>query len=564
MRMDADKATFPLIDLSSKDMACNVNGDTGVARTVVASAGDEFTFNWRTTPDGSKPGTIDRGHKGPCAVYMKKVDSPMDPGSGDGWFKIWQDGYDASTDKWCTDKLVDTNGLLSVNTPSDIAQGYYLVRPELLALHAADSQHQPQYYTGCAQVFIKSSGSVTPPTVSIPGYNSLNDKSDSFNIYDQPMALPYPIPGPAPYATGNKKRSLNIHRRDTTPNIIGLKPDNCICQNGNWCGVEVSSSNDQASCWKTAQECWTQGKECYDRASPAGNEGCRAWEKKCSALNDACNAGDYNQPANKGKDLTPASFFMNIACPAPYIGQGQAAGGGPDHSGSAGYSPPAPAPSSAQSSVAAPIMTAASSTDTATAASSADSSSTAMAEVTTPAGSGAAAASSTTSSSSNDASAAAASSNEPTTTSTTYVATTTITATTTPMSESTATSTEECDDASATESAAEPTDDGSSEEDCTDEMTSTTTDMPSASGSAKAAEVQVSTTTTATTTATGAASAANASESAKPTTMATITAAPSSCFCAATVTVTQTITVPAVAPKMAKRHLEEHLAHLHH
>ena len=568
MRKDPAKASFPLIDLGSPDMACNVDGDSGVNRTILASAGDEFTFNWRTWPDGSHPGTIDKGHKGPCAVYMKKVDDPMAAGSGDGWFKIWQDGYDETSDQWCTDKLIANNGMMSVNTPSDIAQGYYLIRPELLALHAAAGQHQPQYYTGCAQVYLKSSGSASPPTVSIPGYNDINDKSDTFNIYDKPMALPYPIPGPAPYSTGNKKRSLNVHRRDTTPaNIVGLKPDTCICQNGNWCGVEVPSSTNQDSCWKTGEQCWAQGKDCYDHASPAGNLGCKAWEAKCQAINDACTAGNYNQPDNKGKDITPPEMFMTASCPAPYTGVGQAAGGGSDHTGSGGsshsgssssapasstYSQGSSAAASASDYASSWMVPTGSSTDSAASAATDASSSSAMGygygSPASSSGSDATAGSSSTASS--------AASNEPTTTSTIFAGTVTVTSTTTGSGVE-ATSTDECageedttssSAASATggttdtaSAAAAATTTGSSssdsgEEDCTDEPSSATSSGAEAAG--------VSTTSAS---------------------MPMITTGPSASDCGGVVTITQTVTsyTAAAAPKMAKRHVEGPRRHAH-
>jgi hypothetical protein len=40
-------------------------------------------------------------------AYLKKVTSATsDTGIGSGWFKIAQDGYDTSSTKWATEKLV--------------------------------------------------------------------------------------------------------------------------------------------------------------------------------------------------------------------------------------------------------------------------------------------------------------------------------------------------------------------------------------------------------------------------------------------------------------------------
>lgn len=79
-------------DLASNDMACGFNGDKGVPRVVSVPQSAQLTFEFRLWPDGSNPGSIDPSHKGPCAVYMKKVDNAMaDLGYGNGWFKIWDE-----------------------------------------------------------------------------------------------------------------------------------------------------------------------------------------------------------------------------------------------------------------------------------------------------------------------------------------------------------------------------------------------------------------------------------------------------------------------------------------
>ena len=65
-----------------------------VERVCPASAGSTLTFEWHDRPDDLTSGPIDPSHRGPCAVYMKKVDSAVtnDTASGDGWFKICMEG----------------------------------------------------------------------------------------------------------------------------------------------------------------------------------------------------------------------------------------------------------------------------------------------------------------------------------------------------------------------------------------------------------------------------------------------------------------------------------------
>jgi hypothetical protein len=190
---------------------------------------------------------------------MKKVDDATadDNAAGEGWFKIYHSGFDESAGKWCTEKLIDNSGFLSVRVPSDIEDGYYLVRTELLALHNAAYADplDPQFFVNCAQIFVQGGGSAKPETVSIgEGTYSLDTPGLKYNIYEKPLKLPYPIPGPAVYEGKSvAERSVGddaLERRDTTAaQAKGMKPAGCILQRDNWCGVEVPDYSDETGCW---------------------------------------------------------------------------------------------------------------------------------------------------------------------------------------------------------------------------------------------------------------------------------------------------------------------------
>jgi Auxiliary Activity family 9 (formerly GH61) len=185
-----------------------------------------------------------------CKVYMKKVDSAIaDTATGDGWFKIWDQGYDESTQEWCTKKLIDNGGFLSVDLPKGLVGGYYLVRPELLALHEVPDANNPQYYVGCGQIFLQSSGNlVAASTVAIPGQVHLGDAADKFNIYDEPLKLPYVLPGPA--VSSLKLGGSTTQNQQTE----GFKPAGCICESGSgFCGVEVPDYDDEDGCYDVSQ-----------------------------------------------------------------------------------------------------------------------------------------------------------------------------------------------------------------------------------------------------------------------------------------------------------------------
>lgn len=228
-----------------------VNGKNGVARVCGAKAGSKITFEYRYWPDGSQPGAIDISHKGPCEVYMKKVDSAIkDQAIGGGWFSIYRDDYDSASKKWCTEKLITNNGYLSVTIPKDLQPGNYLIRPAMLALHQADKYPpDPQFYVGCAQVFLTSNGAAKPQnTVSIPGYVSFKDPAMTYHVWDNELK-PFQWFGATPYTGGSgTKRDLEV-RADTLKQTEGFEPPNCLIRNNNWCGTKLPASTDEGSCW---------------------------------------------------------------------------------------------------------------------------------------------------------------------------------------------------------------------------------------------------------------------------------------------------------------------------
>ncbi|CAI6332511.1 unnamed protein product [Periconia digitata] len=309
MRKDPAKTTFPINNYASDDMACNVDGTTGVSRVQPIKDGSTLTFEMRSWPDDKSKESLARQHYGPCAFYLKKVSSAVeDKGAGDGWFKLYEQGYNKDTDRWCTDDLIDNKGHFSVKIPENLAGGYYLARPEVLALHNA-TNGDGQFYLGCGQIFVDSKGDLGPEkgsTVSIPGYVKAGDPSVQFNIYNKKNDQ-YKVAGP-PVA----KLVSGASSKSETTQTEGLKPEGCILENGNWCGKEVSSYSDEKGCWASGEECWAQDKKCWAEAGPTGGKLCKIWSAKCTAMNDACTAKQFTGPPNKGKDLTPEKAKIDV------------------------------------------------------------------------------------------------------------------------------------------------------------------------------------------------------------------------------------------------------------
>lgn len=209
---------------------------------------------------------MDASHKGPCAIYMKYMAFLTTAGGhGPGvsmpynivsceysdvsqWFKIWDEGYDEVTKQWCTEKIMQNNGLLSIRVPKDLLAGEYLVRTELLSLHEADKKPaQPQWYISCAQIALNSTGTASPVnTVTIPGYVKSNEPSLTYNIYNTPR-LPYQVPGPARYESGKSK--ADFIKQDSSKLLkIGQLPSNAVLTNGNWWTKDVPTYTDEEGC----------------------------------------------------------------------------------------------------------------------------------------------------------------------------------------------------------------------------------------------------------------------------------------------------------------------------
>ena len=202
-----------------------------------------LTFQFKQYPDNSKTGVLDSSHKGPCSVYMKYVDSAIgDPGAGKEWFKIYEEGYDKNASQWCTDNLIQNKGLLSIVVPTELAGGYYLVRPELMTLQQADST--PSFYPGCAQIFLDSDQTtLSKDVVSIPGYIKAGDPALRFDV-SSPM-LPYIVPGPKVYLTNV---SPTIQHPSLPFQDVGVLPLNVVLTNANWFRIELSPYSTEEDC----------------------------------------------------------------------------------------------------------------------------------------------------------------------------------------------------------------------------------------------------------------------------------------------------------------------------
>ncbi|KAF8899803.1 glycosyl hydrolase family 61-domain-containing protein [Gymnopilus junonius] len=196
----------PITDVTSNDVICNggINPyQQPVSQTIIpVPAGAQVTAEWHHTltsaGTGDSQDPIDSSHKGPITAYLAQVPSATQATvTGLKWFKIYEDGLDGT--QWAVDKLIANKGLVSFTIPSCIPAGQYLLRVEIIALHAASTYPGAQLYMECAQLQITGGGSASPATVSFPGAYKGTDPGITIDIY-YPTVTNYTIPGPSVFS----------------------------------------------------------------------------------------------------------------------------------------------------------------------------------------------------------------------------------------------------------------------------------------------------------------------------------------------------------------------------
>jgi len=191
--------------LTSADMTCGWLPAAARAanKKCAVNPGSKVSLQWHYEMGLSNDNfIIDPSHRGPCLVYMAKSDT----GSGNVWFKIYEEGYNTVTKQFCVDRMRANGGKFEVTIPTDIAPGNYLFRGELIALHEGDQLGGAQPYVGCAELTVGGSGTKNPAGYAIPGIYTANDPGIHFDIYTSRITS-YPIPGPPLYVSGSASSS---------------------------------------------------------------------------------------------------------------------------------------------------------------------------------------------------------------------------------------------------------------------------------------------------------------------------------------------------------------------
>ncbi|KAG6844786.1 hypothetical protein H0H87_003715 [Tephrocybe sp. NHM501043] len=192
----------PVEDLSLIDVQCNgysAGGVVGSAPSLAygtVAAGSQVHLNWTTWPES---------HKGPIVTYLARAPSDItawSPGTSAVWFKVAESGKDSSGLWAATDLLAASGGVYTFTIPPKLKPGQYLIRNELIALHAAYSYPGVQIYPSCIQIEVTGSGTALPTSfVSFPGAYTGSTPGIVYDVYTNTGT--YPIPGPAVWTGGN-------------------------------------------------------------------------------------------------------------------------------------------------------------------------------------------------------------------------------------------------------------------------------------------------------------------------------------------------------------------------
>ncbi len=113
------------------------------------------------------------------------------------FFKIQEVGLiDAAADLWGGSEVYNNNASWFVRLPTDIAPGNYVLRHEIIALHAAGQLNGAQNYPFCFSLAISSAGTSNPPGIPATEFYKPADPGIQFDLFTKHTT--YVIPGVCP------------------------------------------------------------------------------------------------------------------------------------------------------------------------------------------------------------------------------------------------------------------------------------------------------------------------------------------------------------------------------
>lgn len=180
--------------LQNSNIICHINA-TNSKKSVTIAAGSQIKLKWTPWPDS---------HHGPIIDYIANCggDCTTVDKTQLQWVKIAELGQlslgpgGGTPGKWADDTLAENNWTWTVDLPSSLIAGNYVLRHEIIALHSAYDIGGAQFYPQCINLKVTGGGSDNPSgVVGTQLYNS-SDPGVHYNIYNDESNTKYIIPGP--------------------------------------------------------------------------------------------------------------------------------------------------------------------------------------------------------------------------------------------------------------------------------------------------------------------------------------------------------------------------------
>ncbi|KAF7760304.1 CAZyme family AA9 [Agaricus bisporus var. burnettii] len=192
IRQVADQG--PVKGTKNKDMNCGLGSPKPAALDAEANPGDTISFEWTAIDGGNWIHQV-----GPMMTYMASC-GDQDCNKFDSttakWFKIDEQGQ-ASSGTWAQKQIFDQKPF-KVSLPKNIAPGNYLIRQEVIALHAAVSVGGAEFYPSCSQLKIGGSGTGKPKSSELVSFPGAYDDEDAGIVVPDIFnpGFKYQFPGP--------------------------------------------------------------------------------------------------------------------------------------------------------------------------------------------------------------------------------------------------------------------------------------------------------------------------------------------------------------------------------
>jgi hypothetical protein len=153
---DLDSGFVPTTSYTGPDIICHRVATSGGVEAPV-KAGGKIQFQWTPWP---------MSHHGPVLDYMANCNGPCETVDKTTlkWFKIDHKGLlsGGSPGTWATDTLIANNNSWTVTVPPTLKTSNYVIRHEIIALHAAGATNETQSYPFCFNLAVTGTGAAAP------------------------------------------------------------------------------------------------------------------------------------------------------------------------------------------------------------------------------------------------------------------------------------------------------------------------------------------------------------------------------------------------------------------